>query len=820
MPVLALLVEAGTHICAGFFFDPIPSVFLAVCVAFIPVSTIISMRTISHDFANKKALKTAGFLNGIALAIATVYAILFAPLIPASLVGAMFLGLGLLGLSPLAAFIATLNIRLKLHRLMHAQNMRIFPFDLCVALLLVVLGVGSFSTNLTAICQSKVAESPANLPSSLLLMRAFGDRETNLRSCYGLSTLNLPFVACQVLDWTLFRTYNTFGNHSIPESLARELCYRVSGKSFNAFPHPKLTPSDHYAFSDEDYWFYDYDKDFAGEDVGGVVRDLKLSESNISGAIDPNALAEHLVWHMKFSKKFSYHYPELRAQITLPPGAVVSGCWLNVDGEKRDATFHARQAARSEYRALAQNNQSTLLVATAGSGRVLIQAPSVSQDLDLCLQIDSPLKVLKDDQVETALPFISERNFEQACKTSVSLAELEKTAEDISRLKNDYGKKQMKAYSNPELFAGLATNKFVRNSKNTISIAENPLDGSTRVLQSLRKERVASVKPLVIVLDGSDSLNTCNKSICDKLQGIKFADASIVWASDKPVLLGNHLNSETAAWKNAIERIRDSACVGGQDNAAAIQLALQNIGEPGANIVWIHGPQSIKLGTLDLAQIWPVHRKEPVILYEYQATMGPNELSKSLDSKDWMKPVSHCDGLEGDLNALFAELSGQSDVYTIDRSFIDKKAGDLVDAPSFIAQLCAYDQISRHDNVSRAGETAEEYRIVTPQCSAVVLLEPPPPPAVSYSQSSTTSKELIGAKPIANQNTTPNNVKDKGAGKSESAANVITDPTDAAKANNLIPTKPEPPLGVLMLFAFLIVLFTQRKQGSLKAKCH
>ncbi|MBX9722225.1 MAG: hypothetical protein K2X81_12570, partial [Candidatus Obscuribacterales bacterium] len=511
------------------------------------------------------------------------------------------------------------------------------------------------------LCQAQVASNPANLPTSVLLMRAFGDKDTYLRSCYGLLTLNMPYVMSKILTRGLNSSDYFFGQNRVGESLARELCYRVSGKSFNTFPHPKLNPSDHFSFMDDDYDYF-YDKDFAGEDVGGVVRDLKLADSRISGVVDPEAMAEHLVWEMKFVKKQSYFTPELRAQIMLPPGAVVSGAWLMVDGVKREAVFHERKNARSEYVVRATNRQSTLLIATAGPGRVLLQSPAVSGDLDLCVQIDSPVKMLNDGKVSTALPFISERNFGMDGKSTVNLSVLEKNSSDVSVIKNTNVGSKANSFSNAELFDGNGATVFSRNAGKTTFISEDIYDLSKQVVQSLTKTRIAKSKPVIVVLDGSDSMAEISKSICDELQNIKFSDATLIWASDKPVLLSKHIDTGSLEWKQDIGRIRDSACVGGQDNAAAILLALHNVGEAGANVVWIHGPQSIKLGQIDLRKIWPIDNPGGVELFDYQATLGPNELCRSLDSATWIKPVGHGDGVKGDLRKVFSELSGQQDI--------------------------------------------------------------------------------------------------------------------------------------------------------------
>ncbi len=813
MPIAALVVEGSMHLCASFYTDPIPSLFCSICVALVPVSTFLSMRVLGMKAVSKADLMIAGAFNGFALAVSVVYAAVFLPIVPISFIAILFLGLGFLGFSPMASAWATFLARKRVSALLKEHNLKMIPLDLCISLLLIVCGLNSFSSNLTTLCQSQVASNSENLPTSVLLMRAFGDTETYLRSCYGLVTLNMPFVMSRILTRGLNSSDLFYSQNQIPESLARELCYRVSGKSFNTFPRPKLIPSDHYSFLDDNYDYF-YDKDFTGEDVGGVVRDLKLEDSRISGVVDPEAMAEHLVWEMKFAKKASYFTPELRAQIMLPPGAVVSGAWLMVDGVKREAVFHERKNARAEYVDRARNYQSTLLIATAGPGRVLLQSPAVSGDLDLCVQIDSPMKVLSDGKVSTALPFISERNFGMTGKSAVNLSVLEKNSSNVSVIKAVNAKDKPASFSNAELFEGKGSARFSRNAGKTIFVSEDAADPSKQVIQSLEKTRVSKAKPLIVVLDGSDSMSDIAKSICDELQDVKFNDATLIWASDKPVVLSKHIDTGSFEWKHDIGRIRDSACVGGQDNAAAILLALQNIGDAGANVVWIHGPQSIKFGQVDLQQIWPIENPNGVELFDYQATLGPNELCRSLDSARWIKPVGHGDGVKGDLQRLFSELAGQSDIYRLNRRF-EERSTRSVDAPPFISQLCANDQVN-------SDQLAEKYHIVTPKCSAVILLDQAAPqnPLLSrrdinqaqQKSQSTSATVAESAKGVSKEKAADS--KDKSAATAASA-----EPVDVANSANLIPTKPEPPLGILMFVALLILLFARMRSAVFKVKC-
>ncbi|MBX9720715.1 MAG: hypothetical protein K2X81_04925, partial [Candidatus Obscuribacterales bacterium] len=150
-----------------------------------------------------------------------------------------------------------------------------------------------------------------------------------------------------------------------------------------------------------------------------------------------------------------------------------------------------------------------------------------------------------------------------------------------------------------------------------------------------------------------------------------------------------------------------------------------------------------------------------------------------------------------------------------------------VDGPPFITQLCANDQVAASLNSSRSAKTesdslAEKYHIVTPNCSAVILLDQPLPPNPLLSR-----RDVNEAQQKSQASTTATGESAKGVSKSADNKNQgkqtldssATDPADTANAGNLIPTKPEPPMGLIMFIALLFVLFARLRSTVYKAKC-
>jgi hypothetical protein len=332
-------------------------------------------------------------------------------------------------------------------------------------------------------------------------------------------------------------------------------------------------------------------------------------------------------------------------------------------------------------------------------------------------------------------------------------------------------------------------------------------------------------------------MTPCIKPICDSIQKLPFNDATLVWAADQPVVVAKHLNANSSAWEAAISKIKDSACVGGQDNAAALQLALTTDCLPasGANIVWLHGPQTIKFGGSKLADIWKAHSANSS-LYEYQAVLGPNESIRALDASPSVNVVPHFGGINEDLTSLFTQLDGSRDVFSVTRQFLPNDNSTRVDAPAFLTQLCASDlirtELSNQAKTHINSALAEAYRIVTPLTSCVVLLDPPTPDQLQAEANAKAAREEAkGQVSVTAQLNKLNYAAQHSAEKKSSFGNnsgstAMEDSSakepamvEHQQSSALIPTKPEPPLSMLMFCVGLIGMAIMFWRKTLKKKC-
>jgi hypothetical protein len=197
---------------------------------------------------------------------------------------------------------------------------------------------------------SPKAESRAR---SLAWLRAVGSEQELLRFCYPRRGVTLDLFG--VFWWW---------RDPVSVDQARQTYYRVTGRPFNAVPPPYGPGSGRLRET--------FDFEQGGASVGAPVHGLSLAGSRLDGSVDADAGLAYLEWTLELSND-SLRVQEARAQITLPPGGVVSRATLWIDGEEREAAFGGRGAVRQAYQNVVQQRRDPLLVTSAGPDRVLVQ---------------------------------------------------------------------------------------------------------------------------------------------------------------------------------------------------------------------------------------------------------------------------------------------------------------------------------------------------------------------------------------------------------------------------------------------------------------
>jgi hypothetical protein len=174
--------------------------------------------------------------------------------------------------------------------------------------------------------------------------------------------------------------------------------------------------------------------------------------------------------------------------------------------------------------------------------------------------------------------------------------------------------------------------------------------------------------------------------------------------------------------------LRATPFVGGQDNAPALAAALEKVeSEPNATLLWVHGPQPVRFhdGTARLEQALARLSRLPAVVL-YNAEPGPNEL---LSDAPWVwnaRSLPQTGSRRADLSAFFAEVTGRTQTYDIQRTQRDP-AADSAKGSDHIARLWANQQVLAALRANPAGNRAAavalaaRYRLVTPVSGAVVL---------------------------------------------------------------------------------------------------
>jgi len=399
MPIVTNLIEALTHMCADGFFDPMPSVGHVFAVAAVPLANGAALWVLKTRDA--RHLHAAMFAQGFAVAVATVYSLIFLPLTPIALFAVMAFGIGLLPLTPLLSLIASLR---ALAALRAARRALALPARR-LAWAGLAAGVGalvalSIPATLTRVMMVRAAsDDPAVSRSAITWLRRIGQRDLMLRAASGRAHgtfdplgLGLDVVA------------------PIPHDKMREIYYRVTGRPIETEPQPRVGGNP-LNFSRRDDW----DINQASDQVGVVpLRGLSLASSRFDGSVDGRAALAYVEWTFEL-RNVAPIPREARAELALPPGGVVSRVTLWIEGVEHEAAFAGRDATRRAYERVVAVRRDPILVTTSAPDRVLVQCFPVQPNggvMKARIGITAPLRLAGAASGTLGLPYFTQRNFE------------------------------------------------------------------------------------------------------------------------------------------------------------------------------------------------------------------------------------------------------------------------------------------------------------------------------------------------------------------------------------------------------------------------
>jgi hypothetical protein len=727
LPAVTAVVEYLTGACAQIFFNPVPTRWHVALILFVSLANLAVFSAVVT-----RRIKAPRFLagaNAVALGIAAVYATLFLPLAPLAIVAlftVVLSGHALLALAPLLSFVATLALRRALRLALPANqsSTRLPPAAWGLALAALAFVLLDARITLTRVGMHWAATGDTALRErGVGMLRIFGDEETLLQACQARRGRSLDILGF------LFSL-----SHPVSPEQARQVYYRVTGEPFEREAQPQPWGLRGVGF----------DADQGSATVGHVLPGLSLAESHLDGSVDPGAALGYLEWTMVFSN-VNPQPVEARAEIQLPPGAVVSRVTLWIDGEEREAAFGGKGQVREAYERVVRARRDPLLVTSTGRDRVLAQCFPVpgGGEMKIRLGVTMPL-VTGSGFLALGLPHFLERNFSapetrhnvwieagSPLEAPGKAWRSERAPDGAYALRAALSDAMLEDPAQVLLLKPPAPGQVARNLSlpqpwhSGIAAAWTPDLANPRtsvIRQHLERKARPPVRRLVVVIDGSARMNPHLDAIAAALEAApKKFDYEILWAADTVERFGANPS-----------RLRDLRAEGGPDSVPALQRAYETASrQRDVAILWIHGPQPVLLEPPGpLQNNWRRRTGSPR-LYTLRAVAGKNRVLETLENRPEVIPVPRMGELRHDFIRFFETISHSSAKFAAVRERVERPEeiprdwGERTSA--HLARLWAKDETERltatgkTEDREQAVRLATAHQIVTAVSGAVVL---------------------------------------------------------------------------------------------------
>jgi hypothetical protein len=707
LPFGAIVFELVTGMCAELVFDPLPTPFHVVLVTLVPAFNLMAWLSFRRDNPRPRLL---AFCNGAAIGIASFYSVLFLPVLPLSVIGIVVYGLGLLPWTPVFALITAILLRRRLREIAAEQHRKYVMWPGLVCGLLALLAV-DLPTTLTQVgLRMATASTQSAQARGIRMLRAVGNEDLLLRYCYvrtGVTTDLLSFVADM---------------NSVSPDQVRKVYYRVTGAPFNSMPAPENTSGNRGDWRSS----LAFDRDQGTDTVGGRLPGLTLASSRLDGSLDANAALGYFEWILVL-KNDANITREARAQIALPPGAVVSRLTLWVNGEEREAAFAARGQVTAAYRSVVRQQRDPVLVTTAGADRIAVQMfpVPVHGEMKVRIGITAPLQLDHLREGRLQLPYFHERNFdvpmelrhslwfESKAPLNSALGESQRIAPGAHSLRLQATDAQLSAHDSMII---------VPRGNSDDAWSHDVAPSTALIKQTLQIVPIARPSRLVLVVDSSVSMANAAPSIADAIATLPSStELFLILADDGDSLddLVEKTNPQAAA-----TQIRARDFVGGVDNTSALARGLDLVlAKPDSALIWIHGPQPVQLQTAEALEQRLI-RGGGVRWYDVQVTPGANLIGERINELQRVRTLSY-----HALPRLFASWRVNSQEVVAFRERVDSPTANLpvgIETSAHLARLWAHDEVGRliygaRPSREAAIDLAHRYQLVTPVTGAVVL---------------------------------------------------------------------------------------------------
>jgi len=710
LPAITLLVEISTGICASAFFNPIPTIFHLLLIAFVPFGNLFACLLLKKK--KTENYKIISFINSCTIGIALFYSIIFAPFTPFAVIGIMAVGLGFLPLSPLTSLIVAIILRRKLRQMV--QPKKLFGYwrvILAICLVFILLELPKFVTH--AGIQMAAGEKQSTRIKGIKLIRKVGSKDTLLRACYPRGQ-RIPDLATFVCNLLLKR---------VPEKEVRGIYYKVTGTPYNAVRPPDFVGFRGGARINAN----EFDFGQGGDEVSARLRGLSLKQSRLDTIVNPESATYYTEWIMEF-KNDSQRQREARAQITLPPGGVVSRLTLWIDGEEREAAYSGRAKVKAAYKKVVQRKRDPVLVTTCGPDQILMQCFPVPPDggtMKIKVGITAPLVLESYASGLLQLPTFMERNFNFINGLSHSVwIESKNNLQPVTKSSKNIVEQPatnlfaLRARLTEDQFDDGFTVLADRESEpKEVLVEDYAGDTDQIILQKIKEREFVRPEKVVLVVDGSRRMKKYVETIMAAFKNFpKDIKLAILLASDNIIKL------------ESINKLSDLNFTGGCDNIPALEDAW-NIASEKTNsvILWLHATQPFELMDTENFKQNLERRPGNPELFDFQLGNGPNRIAEKLNGLSQIKRLRTFGNPKAELEKLFSLWTGTKKQLYFERELIPVKEIKNTNKDSHVARLWANEKVCKLANSWKekdkinAVEIASDYHLVTPVSGAVVL---------------------------------------------------------------------------------------------------
>ncbi len=710
LPLITLIFELWTKMCADAFFDPIPSLWHVLIVGLVPLANAQILWSLYRN--NLQRINFLSWISAISAGSAVFYSIFFLPMSPLSIIGIVIYGLGFLSLSPMFALWAVLLLRKNL-----LQNITNKPFPLTW------LGLGTgFLIVLSIITLSELRFIVTRFGLEMATSESVERQEQGIDFLrkYGNDDYILQLVSSRrqrvYLSDVVIGLFSQSDSSSTEK--AREVYYRLTGKTHDSTSIPgrfDFAPVD----QDERFW---------------NEKEISLVASQMDGSIDNDASLGYLEWTFSLKNKNQYRALEGFTQIQLPPNAVVSRLTLWVNGVEEEAAFAERNRVTNAYEQVTAKKRDPVLVTTAGRDRVNLKCFPIPQnggEMKMKIGISFPLILEDEKNGLIRLPYFRDKNFNipDEIKHIVwleSKKELQSANNNLALESKDNVFAVRGNIADKEL---LDYNSSIRAVKSDEFKSVWAKDGDNFITQEVKENSGVKPSRFIFVVDTSAQMKNEQEKLVSAINNLPAeADVSLVMTS------GNALNREVS-YPNSFngkpseiaEKIKQATFDGGTDNLPALTKAWDLASEnPNSIVIWIHAPQPFKFSTSNELTQRLTRRPNETTIYSVSTASGFDTVEKDLDNLSYLQNVPRFGDIQTDLESLISRLNQSKKSFGYNRVNVAK--GDLTaskETSKHLVRLWANDEVKRilasEKDEKKAIELAVKNQIVTPVSGAVVL---------------------------------------------------------------------------------------------------